>query len=143
MAEREGWKFVTAWSLGGILASSLALGGLVFLQQDGLSGDVVTELSIEHLDGKTCRRIMQTYIERSRSGAQIVWLWAEESTPRVFGSDMRTRQVVDATKPPRPYAFNPATQAVPPASCSFRSNSLHVVSVEPSGPVAFATDRAE
>lgn len=98
---------------------------------------------MEHLDQKTCLRIMESYIERSHSGTKIVWLWAEESTPRVFGSEVRTKHVVETAKPPRPYAFNPATQSIPPTACSFDRNSLHVVSVEPPNTEPFISDRME
>ncbi len=144
MNDSDGLKFVVAWSLGGIVASALVLGALISLQKETSSGDIVTERSLDRLDEQTCQRMMQTFIEQSHSGARIIWLWAEESSPRLFGSAMRTKQVVEATNPPRPYAFHPTTQAVPAEACSFPSNSLHVVSIEPDAkPDTFISDRIE
>ena len=145
MTDSDSLKFVIGWGLGGIVASGLMMAALFALQQATPEREIVTERSVNSLDEQTCRRMMETFVEQSRSGAQIIWLWAEESTPRVFGAGNWTKQKVDITAPPRPYAFDPATQTAPPEACSFKQNSLHVVAYEPKDDkgAAFISDRIE
>lgn len=134
MSDSDDLKYVVGWSLGGIVASALVLGAyLVVLQAPSSPAAVVTERSLDSLDQQTCRRMMQTFVDQSRSGTQILWLWAEESSSKVFGSGPLTKQVVGGEKPPRPYAFHPGSQSVPETACSFPRNSVHVVAVEPGG----------
>lgn len=129
MSDGDSLRCVVGWSLGGLLASSLVIGALILSPPP--QREVVTERAVASLDQKTCRRMMDTFVEQSRTGTQIIWLWAEESTPRVFGAGPWTKQHVDPSAPPRPYAFHPDTQAAPPQACSFPENTLHIVAIEP------------
>ncbi|PWC32187.1 hypothetical protein [Azospirillum sp. TSO22-1] len=129
MNDVDSLKCVVGWSLGGLVASSVVIAALILTPPP--QGEVVTERAVASLDQQTCRRMMDTFVEQSRSGAQIIWLWAEESTPRVFGAGPWSKQQVDPSAPPRPYAFHPGSQAAPPQACSFPENTLHIVAVEP------------
>ncbi|WP_431855252.1 hypothetical protein [Azospirillum sp.] len=129
MNDVDSLKCVVGWSLGGLVASSVVIAALILTPPP--EGDVVTERAVASLDQQTCKRMMDTFVEQSRSGAQIIWLWAEESTPRVFGAGPWSKQQVDPSAPPRPYAFHPGSQTAPPQACSFPENTLHIVAVEP------------
>lgn len=130
MSDGDSLKCVVGWSLGGLVASSIVIGALIMMPPPP-QGEIVTERAMVSLDQQTCRRMMDTFVEQSRSGAPILWLWAEESTPRVFGAGPWSKQQVDPSAPPRPYAFRPGSQTAPPQACSFPENTLHIVAVEP------------
>lgn len=132
MTDGDSFKYVCGWSLGGLVASGLVIAAMIAMPEPP-QNEVVTERAMAALDQQTCRQMLQTFVDQSRSGAQIIWLWAEESTPRVFGAGPWTKQQVDPAHPPRPYAFHPDKQGVPPEACSYPENSLHVVAVEMDG----------
>ena len=130
------FRLVVACSLGGV-AVSAALGSLLLSRWAPQPENAVVERAIHNMDRQTCERVLHSFTQPQPAGTRILWLWAEESTPGVFTGAPRTSRVtgsgidtVGAGRSPRPYAFDPASQAVPEAACSFPNNSLHIVSVE-------------
>ncbi|MDQ2106757.1 hypothetical protein QSG27_29005 [Azospirillum sp. C340-1] len=132
------FRLVIACSLGGV-AVSVALGSLLLSRWTPRSEDAVVERAIHNMDRQTCERVLRSFTQPQPAGTRVLWLWAEESTPGVFTGAPWTSRVTGpgietvgagTGRSPRPYAFDPASQAAPEAACSFPNNSLHIVSVE-------------
>ncbi len=145
MAKDDGsFRLVVACSLGGV-AVSVALGSLLLSRWTPRTENTVVERAIHNMDRETCERVLHSFTQPQPVGTRVLWLWAEESTPGVFTGAPWTSRVTGpgvqtvaagggvgsaAGRSPRPYAFDPASQAAPDAACSFPNNSLHIVSVE-------------
>lgn len=137
-------KLVCAWTIGGLTVSSVAVAALLTVPKP--PGGVIVERAIHNMDQSTCERMLRRFADQPvtgtpLSGSQILWLWAEESTPGVYTGAPWTAQIAgmppaDGTtatpRPPspRPYAFDPAAEDIPPEACSFPSNSLYIVALE-------------
>ena len=128
------FRLVAVWSLGG-LAVSAVLGSLLLSRWVPPPENAVIERAIHNMDRQTCERVLHSFTQPQPTGTRILWLWAEESTPGVFTGASWTSRVTGSgtemsSRSPRPYAFDPASQAAPEGACSFPNNSLHIVSVE-------------
>lgn len=144
---REDWsslRLVVAWTACGLTLSGVAIAALLTMPKPP-AGGVIVERAIHNMDRDTCERLLRRFADRSGTGSRVLWLWAEESTPGVYTGAPWTTQIagmppvegsVEKTtaspRPasPRPYAFDPAVQAIPPEACTFPNNSLHIVAVE-------------
>lgn len=129
MTDRADLAFVARWAAAGLVVSAAAT-ALVLLPRALRSEPVIVERALHNMDGRTCERVLQAISDQPRAGERILWLWAEESTPGLYATASRVGPADEAPALPRPYAFQPPAQAVPPLACSFPSNSLHVMAVE-------------
>lgn len=133
--DRRNLKLVCLWAAGGLTVSAVAVAALLTVPQP--PNGVIVERAIHNMDQKTCERLLRRFAEQPTAGSRVLWLWAEESTPGVYTGAPWTTQVAGmppaaggTTASPRPYAFDPAAQEIPPEACTFPNNSLYVVALE-------------
>ncbi|MBP2296370.1 hypothetical protein [Azospirillum rugosum] len=150
-------KLVCAWAIGGLTVSAVAVAALLTVPKP--PGGVIVERAIHNMDQETCERLLRRFAEQpltgssisglGMAGSRVLWLWAEESTPGVYTGAPWTAQIAGmpsaggTTASPRPYAFDPAAQAIPPEACSFPSNSLYIVAVEGAAGEKHASERTK
>ncbi|MCW2242604.1 hypothetical protein [Azospirillum canadense] len=145
-------KLVCMWAIGGLTVSAVAVVALLTVPKP--PGGVIVERAIHNMDQDTCERLLRRFAEQpatgsTMSGSRVLWLWAEESTPGVYTGAPWTAQIAGmppaegTTASPRPYAFDPAAQAIPPEACSFPNNSLYIVAVEGAAGTKEASERTK